>query len=99
MPADRAAMLTAVGAKSVEDLLAAVPADIRLRRLLDLPPALTEIELTRHVRDLAARNASADSHVCFLGGGAYDHSVTDAVDAIASRSEYITAYTPYQADA
>ncbi len=98
-PADRAAMLAAVGVKSIEDLLATVPADIRLRRPLDLPPALTEIELTRHVHDLAARNASADSHVCFLGGGAYDHFVPAAVDAIASRSEYYTAYTPYQAEA
>lgn len=98
-PADRAAMLAAVGAKSIEDLLASVPAAIRLKRPLDLPAALTEIELTRHVRGLADKNASADSHVCFLGGGAYDHFVPSAVDAIASRSEYYTAYTPYQAEA
>ena len=83
-PADRAAMLAAVGATSLDDLLASIPADIRLKRALDVPAALTEIELTRHVRELAARNVSAESHACFLGGGAYDHFVPSVVDAIAS---------------
>jgi glycine dehydrogenase subunit 1 len=98
-PADRAAMLKAAGATSVDDLLKPIPADVRLDRPLDLPPALTEIELTRHLQALAAQNANAESHACFLGGGAYDHFVPAVVDAIAGRGEYYTAYTPYQAEA
>src|SRR5207237_79475 len=86
-------------AASVDDLLKPIPPDVRLTRPLDLPPALPEMELTRHVQALAARNASAESHVCFLGGGAYDHFIPAVVDAIAGRGELYTAYTPYQAEA
>jgi glycine dehydrogenase subunit 1 len=98
-PADRQAMLKAVGAESFDDLLAPIPPAVRLLRPLDLPRALSEQELTRLLQDLAANNANADSHVCFLGGGAYDHFIPAVVDAIASRGEYYTAYTPYQAEA
>src|SRR5688500_4296429 len=92
-------MLAAIGAKSVEELFAPVPAELRLGRELDIPPALGEMELQRHIRQLAAKNTSAADAVCFLGGGAYDHFVPSAVDAIAGRSEFYTAYTPYQAEA
>jgi len=98
-PADRAAMLKTIGAASIDDLLKSIPADVRLDRPLDLPPAMAEMELTRHLQSLAARNASAESHVCFLGGGAYDHFIPAVVDAIAGRGEFYTAYTPYQAEA
>ncbi len=98
-PADRTAMLKAVGATSIEDILTQIPASIRLKRELDLPPAMSEQELTAHVSALAAKNRSADNTVCFLGGGAYDHFIPSVVDAVASRSEYYTAYTPYQAEA
>src|SRR5207244_2452181 len=64
-----------------------------------LPPALTEIELTRHLQELARRNRPTDNCICFLGGGSYDHFIPAVVDAIAGRSEYYTAYTPYQAEA
>ena len=64
-----------------------------------MPPALTEIELTEHMQKLAARNRVAVDAVCFLGGGSYDHFIPAVVDAIAGRSEYYTAYTPYQAEA
>lgn len=97
--ADRVAMLRAIGANSIEDLLRPIPKAIRLDRPLDLPPPMSEIELSRHVQSLAARNASAESHVCFLGGGAYDHFVPAVVDGLASRGEFYTAYTPYQAEA
>jgi glycine dehydrogenase subunit 1 len=97
--ADRRAMLKAVGADSFDDLLTAIPPNVRLRRPLDLPPALAEQELTRLLQGLAAKNANADTHVCFLGGGAYDHFIPAVVDAIASRGEFYTAYTPYQAEA
>jgi glycine dehydrogenase subunit 1 len=92
-------MLKAVGAESFDDLLTPIPPAVRLRRPLDLPSALSEQELTRLLQGLAAKNANADSHVCFLGGGAYDHFIPAVVDAIASRGEYYTAYTPYQAEA
>src|SRR5207253_7923038 len=54
---------------------------------------------TQHIQQLAARNQPADSTVCFLGGGSYDHFIPSVVDAVAGRSEYYTAYTPYQAEA
>lgn len=96
---DVAEMLAAIGAESVEELLEQVPADFRLDRPLDLPPALGEMELDRHTRELAGRNAgAASSAVCFLGGGTYDHFVPSVVDAIASRGEFYTSYTPYQAE-
>jgi glycine dehydrogenase subunit 1 len=98
-PADRQEMLRTIGANSFDDLLTAIPPAVRLTRPLDLPPALSEIDLTRHLQALAGRNASAESHACFLGGGAYDHFIPAVVDAIAGRGEYYTAYTPYQAEA
>ena len=98
-PEDQQAMLARIGVKSIEELFEQVPAAVRLRRPLEVPPALSEIELTRHVQDLASRNCSADDAVCFLGGGSYDHFIPAVVDAVASRSEFYTAYTPYQAEA
>src|SRR5438477_13185828 len=92
-------MLKSVGASSIEDILRQIPADIRLRRPLDLPPAMGEQELTAHVARLASRNRSAENAVCFLGGGAYDHFIPAVVDAVAGRGEFYTAYTPYQAEA
>ena len=64
-----------------------------------MAPALNEIDLTRHMVQLAAKNRSADDAVCFLGGGSYDHFIPAVVDAIGGRSEFYTAYTPYQAEA
>jgi glycine dehydrogenase subunit 1 len=98
-PADQAAMLERIGAASLGDLFAPVPAHLRLNRPLDIPPALTEIELTAHMAGLAAKNTPAGKAVCFLGGGAYDHFIPTVVDTIAGRSENYTAYTPYQAEA
>lgn len=96
---DRAAMLARIGVGSIEELFAPIPPELRLNRPLDLPPALSELELQRHIEALARKNTSAADAVCFLGGGAYDHFIPAVVDAIAGRSEYYTAYTPYQAEA
>lgn len=98
-PEDRRAMLAGIGARSVEELFESIPAAVRLDRPLAIPPAMSEIELTRHLSALAARNRSAADTVCFLGGGAYDHFIPAVVDALAGRSEFYTAYTPYQAEA
>lgn len=92
-------MLAAIGAASIDDLFEMVPSEIRLDRPLALPAAMGELELTQHLAALAARNASSDSSVCFLGGGSYDHFIPAAVDAIASRGEFYTSYTPYQPEA
>jgi glycine dehydrogenase subunit 1 len=97
--ADQKAMLGKIGVGSVEELFASIPATLRLQRPLNVPPALSEIELQRHLGELARRDVSAEDAVCFLGGGAYDHFIPAVVDAVASRSEYYTAYTPYQAEA
>ena len=98
-PEDVAAMVARIGVPSVESLFANIPAHLRFQRMLDIPPALTEIELTGHMQALANKNQSASDAVCFLGGGAYDHFIPSVVDTIASRSEFYTAYTPYQAEA
>ncbi len=96
---DHQAMLEAIGVASIDELFAMVPEDLRLRRELDLPPAMGELELTAHLESLAAKNTSAGQAVCFLGGGSYDHFIPAVVDVVASRSEFYTAYTPYQAEA
>ncbi len=96
---DQQAMLRAIGVGSVEELFATVPAELRLDRPLDLPPAMGELELTSHLGELAARNTPAGQVVCFLGGGSYDHFIPAVVDFVAGRSEFYTAYTPYQAEA
>lgn len=96
-PEQQREMLTTIGVDSVAELFEQIPAQLRLDRALDLPPALTEIELESHLRLLASRNRGGS--VSFVGGGAYDHFIPAAVDAIASRSEFYTAYTPYQAEA
>ncbi|HJZ55821.1 MAG TPA: glycine dehydrogenase, partial [Gemmataceae bacterium] len=98
-PDDQKAMLARVRVNTVADLFAPVPAELRLNRPLDIPPALCELELIRHIEQLAARNRSASGAVCFLGGGAYDHFIPSVVDAVAGRGEFYTAYTPYQAEA
>ena len=97
--ADQQAMLREIGAASMEELLESIPAELRLQRPLDLPPALGELELTALLERLAAANLSTQQAVCFLGAGAYDHFVPAVVDFVASRSEFYTAYTPYQPEA
>jgi len=93
---DRRAMLAAIGARSIDDLFADVPAGVRLDRPLDLPPGKPEQEVYARLRDLAARNVSAEDEITFLGAGMYDHYVPSLVDSIVSRSEFLTPYTPYQ---
>ncbi len=93
---DRSVMLEKIGVDSIDQLLDFIPADLRLQKPLDLPDAMSEWQLARHLRELAAQNETSDSHVCFLGGGVYDHHVPEVVNYIASRGEFLTAYTPYQ---
>ncbi|HEX7083165.1 MAG TPA: aminomethyl-transferring glycine dehydrogenase subunit GcvPA [Gaiellaceae bacterium] len=92
--ADREEMLRTIGVESIDELFRDVPAGVRFDRELDVPPALTEVELQRHLEELAAQNAVDE--VCFLGAGVYDHHVPAVVDAVLQRGELLTAYTPYQ---
>jgi glycine dehydrogenase subunit 1 len=89
-------MLDAVGAGHLDDLFAAIPEKQRLGRPLDLRRAAGEQDLWGELTALAARNASTETHACFLGAGVYPHFTPSAVDALTSRSEFTTAYTPYQ---
>ena len=93
---DREAMLGAIGVSSVDELFEQVPDGVRLARDLDLEPALSEPELVAHMEELASRNVSTGDEVSFLGAGIYDHYVPAVVEALLSRGEFLTAYTPYQ---
>ncbi|HEY2636296.1 MAG TPA: aminomethyl-transferring glycine dehydrogenase subunit GcvPA, partial [Solirubrobacteraceae bacterium] len=93
---DRAAMLAAIGVESVEDLFADIPAAVRFGERLDIPAGLSETEVFDHLRELAARNVSADEEVSFVGAGMYDHYVPGLVEHVIERSEFLTPYTPYQ---
>jgi glycine dehydrogenase subunit 1 len=96
-PEDLRAMLAAIGVGSLEELFERqVPAGVRLGRALDLPAGLPEQEVYAHLRDLAARNVSAEEEITFLGAGMYDHYVPAVIDMLMERSEYLTPYTPYQ---
>ena len=96
--AERAEMLRQIGVEGFNDLIADIPAEIRLQKALDLFPAMGEPEAKRLLEQLALQNASTTDHVSFLGAGAYDHFIPSAVKTISSRSEFYTAYTPYQAE-
>ena len=89
-------MLERIGASSVEELFADIPAELRLDRPLRVEPALTESELVAHLSELASRNVDSGRELQFLGAGMYDHYVPAVVDAVMQRGELLTAYTPYQ---
>ncbi len=93
--ADRAAMLAAIGVRSMDELFGDVPEHVRFPEL-DLPAALSEMEGRWELEVLAEANFNAGSGPCFLGAGAYRHFVPAVVDAVVRRGEFYTAYTPYQ---
>ncbi|HYV12677.1 MAG TPA: aminomethyl-transferring glycine dehydrogenase subunit GcvPA [Pyrinomonadaceae bacterium] len=94
-PEERSEMLEAMGLGSAEALFDSIPEDLRLKRPLNTPAALSEIELIDRFEQMGARNAGA-GRISFMGGGAYSHYIPTIVDHILSRSEFFTAYTPYQ---
>jgi len=93
--ADREEMLNTIGVERIEGLFQDVPSEHRFPNL-DLPPALTEMEVLTELQDLAWANDTARDLASFLGAGAYNHYVPAAVDFILRRGEFYTAYTPYQ---
>jgi glycine dehydrogenase subunit 1 len=96
--ADRKTMLSAIGAPSVDSLFRGVPESARLGKPVDLPPHMGEIEVERALARMAAKNTAAGSVPFFLGAGAYRHHVPAAVDHLIQRGEFLTSYTPYQAE-
>ena len=95
-PADRKAMLQAIGAHSIDDLFAPIPAEYRLERDLKITRQMAESEIVDWFRDRARENG--DSYSTFLGAGAYYHYRPVIIDSLISRGEFLTAYTPYQAE-
>src|ERR671919_2151978 len=94
--ADRREMLAEIGASSVDELFAELPAEVRLDRGLALAGGMAETAVYDRLARLAQRNAHAENELCFIGAGMYDHYVPAIVDAITQRSEFLTPYTPYQ---
>lgn len=93
--ADKKAMLERIGISSMDELYAEVPESVRLKKDYDLPEAKSELEIRPFFANLAAKNKQL---TCFAGAGAYDHYTPAVVPQIVSRSEYLTSYTPYQAE-
>ncbi len=95
-PADRAAILKAIGARSIDDLFAPIPAEYRLNRDLKVPRQMAESEIVEWFRERSRENG--DGYTSFLGAGAYLHYRPVIIDSLISRGEFLTAYTPYQAE-
>lgn len=95
--ADRKAMLHEIEAGSIDELFKDIPERFRNARF-NLPPPLSELELKTELRQLAASNANLDDYACFLGAGSYRHFIPSVVEHMIGRSEFYTAYTPYQAE-
>lgn len=93
---DKEQMLHEIGVRKIEELYDHIPANLRERAKIDLPEGLTELAVRRRLAALASKNAAASDWNFFLGGGTYHHMIPSAVDAIISRSEFSTSYTPYQ---
>lgn len=93
---DREYMLQQVGLKRIEELFSDIPETVKLNRSLDLPRAASEWELMQEMRELAGKNVELGNAISFLGAGAYRHYIPSVVDAVISRSEFYTSYTPYQ---
>ncbi len=98
-PDQRTRMLESIGVKDVDEIFSTIPESVRLENELDLPPAKSELELQRRLEELAGANRGASSMACFMGGGAYDHFIPAFIDQLVSRGEFLTSYTPYQAEA
>lgn len=94
--ADTKRMLDVIGVNNLEDLFNDIPKELQLGRELDLEGPYSEMEIIRHMKELSGKNTSIDELTCFLGAGAYDHYIPSIIKHLAGRSEFFTAYTPYQ---
>lgn len=89
-------MLAVSGHKSLDDLFSSIPAQLKTKIDLNLPESLSEWELNTHMEEMASLNIACKSYKCFMGAGSYDHYIPAIIPYLISRSEFITAYTPYQ---
>ncbi len=89
-------MLHTIGLNSLDELFSDIKAEVKVPKGLNLPEGMGEMELRRRMKDLANRNVNTEDHPCFLGAGAYDHYIPAALEQLLLRSEFYTAYTPYQ---
>jgi glycine dehydrogenase subunit 1 len=90
---DTREMLQSIGVQNFEELIAGIPAELRFKGKLKLPPAISELEIQRAIEQIGSKNHPG---ISFMGGGVYDHYVPAVIDSLLSRSEFYTAYTPYQ---
>jgi glycine dehydrogenase subunit 1 len=95
-PDDQEYMLKTIGVNSVDDLFEDIPKEVRFNRSLNMKQGMSELEVEACMNKIAALNKNTDDLVCFLGAGAYDHYIPSIIKHIVSRSEFYTAYTPYQ---
>ena len=93
---DAAEMMDVIGVKSMDELFRDIPDNLVLPEALKLEPGISELEIEQKMKELGGNNRSVDDLVCFLGAGAYDHYIPSVVKHLAMRSEFYTAYTPYQ---
>ncbi|MBL8064760.1 MAG: aminomethyl-transferring glycine dehydrogenase subunit GcvPA [Chthonomonadaceae bacterium] len=89
-------MLATIGVGSIDELFSEIPTGLKIQGDMDVPSALDEHSLMKHLRSLAAKNVDLSQTVCFLGAGIYDRYIPASVGAVISRGEFLTAYTPYQ---
>lgn len=89
-------MLKSIGMNNLDELFSDIPADMMMKKKLNIPDGMCEMSLRKHMQDLAAKNITVDEYPCFLGAGAYDHYIPEALQQLLLRSEFYTAYTPYQ---
>jgi len=94
--ADAEAMLDVIGIETLDELFQTIPDNLILKRDLRLNPGMSELEIERKMKELGKKNRTTDDLVCFLGAGAYDHYIPSIIKHLAKRSEFYTAYTPYQ---
>lgn len=92
-------MLSTIGVSQIDDLFKTIPTALRMKGPLKVPRGVSELEMLRDLNALASKNQDTSRLTCFLGGGAYDHFVPTLVDAMAAQTEFVTGYTPYQAEA
>lgn len=94
--ADSKEMLHSMGMNSIEDLFQDIPKKLIFDRKLDINDAMSDMEIEEHIKEMGVKNKDTDELICFLGAGAYDHYIPAVIKHLAKRSEFYTAYTPYQ---
>lgn len=95
-PKQQESMLQEIKRGSLEELFKDIPDELKLKEPLNIPEAISEMGLVKHMEDLAAKNANTDEYTCFLGAGSYDHYIPSVIKHMLMRGEFYTAYTPYQ---